>query len=141
MWIVTLPAEEALSVSPEVYLGGVLPVGRLPVALRAEFPCLRFRRDDGPRAYLVLHRGGMARRTADERMGRKALDPCDLAMTGGALAGDLRRDGVVRVVTRGTGLERIVENRIDLRKSCGPRRIVVVTAQAGLPFLRREGLV
>ena len=115
-----LPAEKPLAMAGEVYLGGILSVGFFPVTLSTKFPCIGLRRLDLPRSYLMLHRDSVTARAADQRMRRDRFDTGDLRMTGGTFPRSLRRHRVMRVVTRDTGLDRIVQNGIYLGKSGGP---------------------
>ena len=114
-----LPAEKSLSMGGEVYLERILSVGFLPMTLAAKFPCIRLGRQDAPRTDLMLLRYVVTTRAADESMRRDGFDAGDLRMTGGTFPRNLPRYRVMRVVTRYTGLKRIVENRIDLGKAGG----------------------
>lgn len=114
------PAEKPFSVRAQIYLRRVLSGSFLRMTAAAEFPRFRFRRRDAPRADLMLRRNSVARRTTDQRMRRRSLDAGDLSMAGRALPRSLGRHRIMRVVTSRTGLERIVDDRIDLRKAGRP---------------------
>ena len=90
------------------------------MALGAEFPRLRFRRRHASRAYLMLRRSAVTGRTANQRMGRGALDIRDLSMTRRTLPWSLWRHRIMGAVTGGARFKRIVDHRIDLRKAGGP---------------------
>ncbi len=64
---------------------------------------------------------------------RHRLLPRDLAMTGAAFAGRHRGFRLVRVVTVHTRGQRVVRNRIDLRKAGGAGWVVSVAAYAEFP--------
>ena len=115
-----LPAEKPLAVAGEVYLGRILSIGFFPVTLSTEFPRFRLRWPDAPRSYLMFHRDAVTARTADESMRGNGFDACDLRMTGRTFPRSLTRYRVMRVVTRYTSLNRIVENGIYLRESGRP---------------------
>jgi len=120
MWIMALPAEKPLAVAGEVYLGRILSIGFFPVTLSTEFPRFRLRWPDAPRSYLMFHRDAVTARTADESMRGNGFDAGDLRMTGRTFPRSLPRYRVMRVVTRYTSLNRIVENGIYLRESGRP---------------------
>ena len=104
----------------EVYFRRIFLFRFLPMALGAKFPGLRFRRGHPSRVYLMLRRSGVTCRTANQRMGRSALDIRDLSMARGTLPRSLRRHRIMGAVTGHARLERIVDHRIDLRKTSGP---------------------
>lgn len=103
----------------EVDLGRILSVRFFGMALGAEFPSLRFCRGDASGAYLMPCRSGVTCGTANQRMGRSALDIRDLGMTGRTLARSLGRHRIMGAVTGRARFERIVDHRIDLRKTGG----------------------
>ena len=115
-----LPTEEPLPMRGEVDLGRIFSVRFFRMALGAKFPGLRFRRGHPSRVYLMLRRSGVTCRTANQRMGRSALDIRDLSMTRGTLPRNLRRHRIMGAVTGGARFKRIVDHRIDLRKTGGP---------------------
>ena len=116
----------------EIYFRRVFLRRSLGMTFCAKFPRFGFRRCDASRAYFVLRRNRVTRRAADQSMGRSALDICDLRMTGGALSRSLRWHGVMGIVTGDTGLQWIMNDRIDLRKSRRPGLIVSVAEHAEL---------
>ena len=104
----------------EVDLGRIFLIRFLRVALGAEFPGFGFGGGYASRANLMLCRSGVTCGTANQRMGRSALDIRDLGVTGGTLAWSLRRHRIMGAVTGRARFERIVDHRIDLRKTGGP---------------------
>ena len=120
MRIVALPTEKPLSMRAYVYLGRVFSVRFLGMTLGAEFPGLWFRRGHASRVYLMLRRSSVTCRTANQRMGRGALDIRDLGMTRRTLTRSLRRHRIMGAVTGHARFKRIVHHRIDLRKTGGP---------------------
>jgi len=140
MRVMALPTEKPLSMGGELYLGRILSVGLFPMTLSTEFPRLGLCRSDAPRGRLMFCRNTVTARATDESVWRGRFDARDLRVTGGTFPRSLRRDRIVRVVARYTGLNRIVENRIDLRKSGRPRRIVGVTEDTEIPAPRGGGL-
>jgi len=119
MRIVALPTEEPLPMRGEVDLGRIFSVRFFRMALGAKFPALRLCRGHASGAYLMLCRSGVTCRTANQRMGRSALDIRDLGMTGRTLARSLGRHRIMGAVTGRARFERIVDHRIDLRKTGG----------------------
>lgn len=138
MRVMALPTEESLSVRGEIDLGRVLSRGFFPMTLATELARSRLRRLYGPGSHPVLRRHLVTRRTTDQGMGGDGLDARDLRVAGRALPRNLGRYRIMGVVTGGAGLERIMQRRIDLRKSSRPRRIVGVAADAEIPPLRHE---
>lgn len=128
-----LPTEEPLPMRGEVDFGRIFLVRFFRMALGAKFPRLRLGRGHASWAYLMLCRSGVTCGTANQRMGRSALDIRDLGMTGRTLARSLRRHRIMGLVTGRAGLERIVNNWTDLRKTRGPRRIVSMAEGAEFP--------
>src|SRR3990172_1310684 len=120
MRIMALPTEEPLPMRGEVYLGRIFSVRFFRMALGAKFPRLRLGRGHASGAYLMLCRSGVTCGTANQRMGRSALDIRDLSMTRGTLPRSLRRHRIMGAVTGGARFKRIVDHRIDLRKAGGP---------------------
>lgn len=125
----------------EIYLRRVFLRRSLGVTFRAKFPRFGLRRCDASRAYLVLRRNRVTRRAADQSMGRGAFDICDLRMTGRTLSRSLRWHRVMGIVTGDTGLQRIMNDRIDLRKSRRPGLIIRMAEDAELSASRRRGLL
>jgi len=112
-----LPAEKPLSVRGEVDLGRLLSVGFFPMTLCAELPRLGLARPDAPRGSFMFRRNVMTARAADEGVRGDGLYARDLRVTGGTLAGRLRRHRIMRIMTSDTGPDRIVENGTYLGKS------------------------
>jgi hypothetical protein len=104
----------------EVYFRCIFSFRFLPMALGAEFPGLRFCRGHASRVYLMLCWSGVTCGTANQRMGRSALDIRDLSMTRGTLARGLGRHRIMGAMTGSARFERIVDHRINLRKTSGP---------------------
>jgi len=104
----------------EVDLGRIFLVRFFRMALGAEFPSLRFCRGHASGVYLMLRRSGVTCGTANQRMGRGALDIRDLSMAGRTLTRSLRRHRIMGAMTGSARFERIVDHRIDLRKTGGP---------------------
>jgi hypothetical protein len=104
----------------EVDLRRVFSVRLFRMALGAEFPGLRFCRGHASRVYLMLRWSGVTCGTANQRMGRSALDIRNLGMTGRTLARGLGRHRIMGAMTGSARFERIVDHRIDLRKTGGP---------------------
>lgn len=91
------------------------------------------------RRNLVLLAGFMTPRAGQQGVVRNGLCARDLAMTGAAFSGDVRRLRRVRVVAGDAGLDGIVGDGIDLGKPRRPRRIVPMAQRtvAALPRCRR----
>ena len=124
----------------EIDLRRIRLLGIFPMALAAEFPGLGLCRSHTPWTLLVSLGNGMTGRTLDEGVRRHRLDPGKPRMAGRAFARDPRRFWIVGIVTRNARFERIVEDRIDLRKPRGPRGIVGVTGGAEFPLSRGKWL-
>ena len=59
-------------------------------------------------------------------------------MAGAAILGHVRSCGIVRIVAAHAGFAGIVHGRLDLRKTCRPRRIVTVAEWATTPVAWRS---
>src|SRR3990172_1672159 len=140
MRIVALPAKIPLSMRGEIDLRRIHPFRFLSMALAAEFPGLGLGRSHTLRTLLVSLRNGMTGRTLDKRVRRYRLNPGQARMAGRAFARDPRRFRIMRIMTGDARLERVVEDRIDLRKSRGPRGVVGVTGGAELSLPRGKWL-
>ncbi len=118
MRIMALPADVAGVVRPKIDPWYVCRAVRpLRVTGPAENALRRFGRPDGARRYLVLLGRLVADGAREGCMMRYSLLPSDLPVTRAARSGGDRRFRLMRLVTRHTGRQRVVGDRIDLRKA------------------------
>ncbi len=130
-----LPAQVAPAVGRHVDARNLFRAARLlGVAAAAELAGAGLVGAHESRRDLMLHTGLVALGAGQQDVARNGLRPSDFPMASAALLGHVGRFRPVGVVTTDAGLERVVDDGINLRETARAAGVVAVAERAIAPF-------
>lgn len=130
-----LPAEIFFTVGCYIYSGNeFIALSAFMVTFAAISAANGFARQIGAGIGFMFFGNNMTLSTFQHRVRREGFRSCDMGVAGTAFAGNFRGGRSVRIMTGDARLDRVMSDRVDLRKPCRFSGIILMAKWAGPSF-------